>query len=237
MAYCIGFIVTEEAESEIITQEVFPGGGRPAGGAGADGAARRDGRGRPKPPPRRRAGPGGPGRQLPGPAKERLRCAAGGAGHAHAGCASGAERQGGGLRPDLAGALQIRPIRFRQLPRPAPRQGPLLPLRAGGGDAGVSRLSGRPAQHPDHRQRFRAGARPPAGLSRSADPQQPGRRAGELHRCPQHPARARQGGRQGRQIATILSNIEDGVVVLDARNRVTLCNRKGESCWAFPLPG
>ena len=24
MAYCIGFIVTEEAESEIITQEVFP---------------------------------------------------------------------------------------------------------------------------------------------------------------------------------------------------------------------
>ena len=33
---------------------------------------------------------------------------------------------------------------------------------------------------------------------------------------------------KARQIATILSNIEDGVVVLDDRNRVTLCNRKGE---------
>ncbi len=33
---------------------------------------------------------------------------------------------------------------------------------------------------------------------------------------------------KARQITTILSNIEDGVVVLDEKNRVTLCNRKAE---------
>lgn len=33
---------------------------------------------------------------------------------------------------------------------------------------------------------------------------------------------------KARQIATILSNIEDGVVVLDNKSRVTLCNRKAE---------
>lgn len=33
---------------------------------------------------------------------------------------------------------------------------------------------------------------------------------------------------KARQIATILANIEDGVVVLDTKGRVTLCNHKGE---------
>lgn len=39
---------------------------------------------------------------------------------------------------------------------------------------------------------------------------------------------------RARQIATILSNIEDGVVVLDDMGRVALCNRKGEELLATP---
>ena len=40
---------------------------------------------------------------------------------------------------------------------------------------------------------------------------------------------------KARQIATILSNIEDGVVVLDADGLVTLCNRKGEELLEVPF--
>lgn len=40
---------------------------------------------------------------------------------------------------------------------------------------------------------------------------------------------------RARQIATILSNIEDGVVVLDDMGRVSLCNRKGEELLATPF--
>lgn len=39
---------------------------------------------------------------------------------------------------------------------------------------------------------------------------------------------------RARQIATILSNIEDGVVVLDERGQVALCNRKGEELLSSP---
>lgn len=40
---------------------------------------------------------------------------------------------------------------------------------------------------------------------------------------------------KARQIATILSSIEDGVIVLDERGRVTLCNRKGEELLSTPF--
>lgn len=39
---------------------------------------------------------------------------------------------------------------------------------------------------------------------------------------------------KARQIATILANIEDGVVVLDASHRVILCNQKGEELLGIP---